>query len=323
VPPDPASSGPIKDVATHLITGFLGVGKTSAILSLLAQKPEHEKWAVLVNEFGHIGIDGAIYASRGVEVEEIPGGCMCCLTGVPLQVAVNRLLKSARPDRLLIETSGLGHPRGVLKTLREEHFKSVLDIRSTICLVNPNHLLDSRYLKHEIYQQQITMSDLLIANKTDLASQQALRHFDDLAVQSPLKLLTAKTRKGEMQVNWLDLRAKARHAGPLAYQFKPGRAHQRAHSSVGSYQSKGWSFSEEIVFSHSRIVRGLAHIEDIERLKAVLITDQGNYIFNRVDERLDQLKTGHLADSRLEIIAANICKKQWDEIGSMLDACKV
>jgi G3E family GTPase len=61
-------------VSTHLLTGFLGVGKTTALLSLLQRKPAHERWAVLVNEFGEIGIDGAILAGGGATVKEIPGG---------------------------------------------------------------------------------------------------------------------------------------------------------------------------------------------------------------------------------------------------------
>ncbi len=61
---------------TNLITGFLGSGKTTSILHLLAQKPADEKWAVLVNEFGEVGIDGALLADSGALLKEIPGGCM-------------------------------------------------------------------------------------------------------------------------------------------------------------------------------------------------------------------------------------------------------
>jgi len=61
---------------TNLITGFLGSGKTTSILHLLANKPANEKWAVLVNEFGEVGIDGALLAESGALLKEIPGGCM-------------------------------------------------------------------------------------------------------------------------------------------------------------------------------------------------------------------------------------------------------
>ncbi len=81
----------IINTPTNLVMGFLGVGKTTAILDLIKQKPKHENWAVLVNEFGKIGIDGAIYVNAGVTVKEIAGGCLCCAVGVPFQISLNRI----------------------------------------------------------------------------------------------------------------------------------------------------------------------------------------------------------------------------------------
>lgn len=86
---------PIVGVPTNIITGFLGVGKTSAILHLMENKPENESWAVLVNEFGEIGIDGSLVSgSKGLDkpqifIREVPGGCMCCAAGLAMQIALN------------------------------------------------------------------------------------------------------------------------------------------------------------------------------------------------------------------------------------------
>ena len=89
-------------VPTNILTGFLGVGKTTTILNLLKNKPEKENWAVLVNEFGEIGIDGALMTDQGALIKEVPGGCMCCTAGVPMSVGITALLRQ-KPDRLLIE----------------------------------------------------------------------------------------------------------------------------------------------------------------------------------------------------------------------------
>ena len=102
---------------TNLIIGFLGSGKTTSILHLLANKDPAEKWAVLVNEFGEVGIDGALLADSGAMVKEIPGGCMCCVNGLPMQVGRNTLLRQGKPDRLLIEPTGLGHQKQILDLL--------------------------------------------------------------------------------------------------------------------------------------------------------------------------------------------------------------
>ncbi|MCW9018042.1 MAG: hypothetical protein OQJ89_13815, partial [Kangiellaceae bacterium] len=112
----------ITAIPTSIITGFLGVGKTTTILNLLKSKPSNERWAVLVNEFGEIGIDGSLFKGQqseenGIFIREVPGGCMCCAASLPMQIALNRLLAYAKPDRLLIEPTGLGHPLEVLDVL--------------------------------------------------------------------------------------------------------------------------------------------------------------------------------------------------------------
>ena len=125
--------------------GLLRVGKTTAILDLLKRKPENEKWAVLVNEFGRVGIDGAILSSQGATVREVPGGCLCCAVGLPFQLAVNRLLAEVKPDRLLIEPTGLGHPKRVLDMLIEGYFRTVLNVQACICMVDLRKLKNSQY----------------------------------------------------------------------------------------------------------------------------------------------------------------------------------
>ena len=151
-----ASNDPILAVPTNIITGFLGVGKTSAILQLLKHKPADQRWAVLVNEFGEIGVDQSLLQGQhgyrdGVFVTEVPGGCMCCAAGLPMRLALNQLLRTARPDRLLIEPTGLGHPREVLQVLMDGYYKHVLTVRHILTLVNARHLSDRRYTDSETF----------------------------------------------------------------------------------------------------------------------------------------------------------------------------
>lgn len=129
---------------TNLITGFLGSGKTTSILHLLANKDPAEKWAVLVNEFGEVGIDGALLANSGALLKEIPGGCMCCVNGLPMQVGLNTLLRQGKPDRLLIEPTGLGHPKQILDLLTAPVYEPWIDLRATLCILDPRLLLDKK-----------------------------------------------------------------------------------------------------------------------------------------------------------------------------------
>lgn len=147
---------------TTLVTGFLGSGKTTTLLHLLSQKPSGEKWAILVNEFGEIGVDGALLADSGATLKEIPGGCMCCVNGLPLQIGLNTLLTRKRPDRLLIEPTGLGHPAQILALLASDTYQNWLTLRATLCLLDARQLSQPRYRDNDNFHDQLAAAGYLI-----------------------------------------------------------------------------------------------------------------------------------------------------------------
>ncbi|MFT5787927.1 MAG: G3E family GTPase [Shewanella sp.] len=170
-----------KIIPTNVITGFLGVGKTSFIKSLLSHKPADEVWAVLVNEFGEVGIDAGLLGreTQQIQIKEVAGGCMCCAAGLPMQVAINQLIAKAKPDRLLIEPTGLGHPQEVLKVLTQAHYQQVLAMKTCITLVDARKLNDSRYTEHEIFNQQLQVADLVLASKADCYDEPLIETLSD------------------------------------------------------------------------------------------------------------------------------------------------
>nr|VUD32727.1 metal chaperone [Raoultella sp. NCTC 9187] len=84
-----------------------------------------------------MGIDGALLADSGALLKEIPGGCMCCVNGLPMQVGLNTLLRQGKPDRLLIEPTGLGHPKQILDILTAAVYEPWIDLRATLCVLDP------------------------------------------------------------------------------------------------------------------------------------------------------------------------------------------
>ena len=131
----------MKKIPVTIITGFLGSGKTTSILQLLKNKPADERWAVLVNEFGEIGIDGAFFESKhtqeqGVYIRQVPGGCMCCTAGISMRKALDGLVKQANPDRVVIEPTGLGHPIEILQTLKNKYYKDIFSVQNVIAIVD-------------------------------------------------------------------------------------------------------------------------------------------------------------------------------------------
>jgi len=306
----------ITQIPTNLIMGFLGVGKTTAILDLLKQKPRNENWAVLVNEFGKIGIDGAIYAAEGVTVKEVAGGCLCCAVGLPFQVSVNRLLKEVRPDRLLIEPTGLGHPKKVLEMLLADSFKEVLQLRASICLVDPEKLKDSRYTTHETFIDQIALSDVLVANKMDLADKQAINMFHQWALNSkPEKELVAQTQQGQLDVSWLDLSRNPKRQAS----FPDSHKLTKFVPIEDLYQSFGRTFSEQSCFDYKQLKDLLSGLK-VERIKGILNTNQGWFIINGVDSNISYVSIAPASSSRIELVVRG---DDFQSISKKLTKCLV
>ncbi|AZF18744.1 GTP-binding protein [Pseudomonas sp. R3-18-08] len=158
----------LQNIPTHVIAGPLGAGKTSLIKHLLAQRPANERWAVLINEFGQIGLDAALLtqADDGIALGEVAGGCLCCVNGAPFQVGLGRLLRKAKPDRLFIEPSGLGHPAQLLKQLGEAPWQGVLAVQPWVLVLNAQALAAGKPLP-QAQQEALAGAGLLVLNKDE------------------------------------------------------------------------------------------------------------------------------------------------------------
>jgi G3E family GTPase len=304
-------------IPTNLILGFLGVGKTTAILDLLKQKPADERWAVLVNEFGEVGIDGAILEVEGAFVREVPGGCMCCVAGLPMQIGLNQLIHRARPDRLLIEPTGLGHPSQILDTLTSEHYHDVLSLGPVLTLVDPRKLEDPRVLENVQFRDQVAAADILVANKTDLCSAEQLASFDRWASElEPAKQHVFHTQQGQLSPAWLDGRTEPRSVStPDAHHHHHARdaapapdieecPWQLVSNQGQEHFSVGWRIHPDRIFDESQLM-ALAGDERIVRLKAVVNTTDGWRVINVVDGALSAFGSEARDMSRIELISAS------------------
>jgi len=331
-------SAKISAIPTTLITGFLGAGKTTAILHLLANKPQSENWAVLVNEFGEIGIDSALLESnvnknkeKEVFIREVPGGCMCCASGVPMQVALNQLISKSKPDRLIIEPTGLGHPKEVVNVLTSGKYQELIKLQSILCLVDARNLNDTRYTTHPSFIQQLNIADIIIGAKADKYSTQdeaKLSHFISENNLSSKELhliqqgnidpqwlvqehnITIKTKPTVgITVPSLDDSAskltsdyKNEHTLSLAQQTKLKQDGFIELNNQGEgYFSKGWIFSNSHTFDHQKLFELISSL-NIARAKGVIITNKGTYSFNKSASEFSTNKIAYSKDSRIELI---------------------
>lgn len=317
---------------TTLVTGFLGSGKTTTLLHLLSQKPSSEKWAILVNEFGEIGVDGALLTDSGATLKEIPGGCMCCVNGLPLQIGLNTLLTRKRPDRLLIEPTGLGHPAQILALLASDTYQNWLTLRATLCLLDARQLSQPRYRDNDNFHDQLAAADIIIANKQETytdADRETLVAWRR-AIANDRDLFTVS--RGQVPVTLLDrarttLRAPAsgaghehQHAAPrsgLAALRLPGNeGWRRALNQGQGYYACGWIFDSQTQFDTLGLLEW-ARLAPVERIKGVLRVSEGTL---RINRQGNDLHTETLPqpprDSRIELIHPQAA--DWNRFQSTL-----
>jgi len=309
----------MKITPVNVITGFLGVGKTSSILSLLQQKPADEEWAILVNEFGEIGVDqglikGQITPRNDVMVFEVPGGCMCCAAGLPMEMALSQIFFLGQPDRLIIEPTGLGHPAEVLGILAADAYADQLELHTTVALVDARSLNDEQHCKHPSFIQQIEIADLVLANKADLSSQQDLERLRVyLNSHCAADVEMHPVEYGSINIALLDGRSgwslsqKTHHHTdpeyvPAADLPMPACGFLRADNAGEGFESVGWRFSPMKIFNRGKVVSFLQSM-DADRIKAVLITDEGAFGYNISGAVFSEIPIDDCMESRIEVIA--------------------
>ena len=178
-------------IPVTIITGFLGAGKTTLIRHLM-QNPQGKRLAVLVNEFGSLGVDGEILKSCADEncpaenIVELANGCICCTVAEDFIPTIEALLAlPKRPDHILIETSGLALPKPLLKAFDWPGIRSLITVDGVITLADAEAVAAGRFaqdvlseavlqVEHdtplgEVFEDQIACADIVLLSKADLA----------------------------------------------------------------------------------------------------------------------------------------------------------
>jgi G3E family GTPase len=149
-----------------IISGFLGAGKTTLIKKLLEEKLYCEKLVIIENEFGEIGIDGNILKNTGIEVKEINSGCICCTLVGDLEKAIVEVITKYKPDRIIIEPSGVGKLSDVIKACDTLKLKELITINILITVVDV--LKYNIYISNfgEFFENQIKSAKTIILSRS-------------------------------------------------------------------------------------------------------------------------------------------------------------
>lgn len=200
-------------IPVTIITGFLGAGKTSLLNRLIRKHPE-KKFAIIENEFGETGIDGALIAAAPDDIFELSNGCICCSLGDDFLFTLENLLgSSSKFNHLLIETTGIADPSSIIDAfVSGESIQTRFRIDSVVCVadaVNMEDLMDDQV---EV-RKQLALADLILLNKTDSVHPDYIKELTlTIAEISPMAKIFATSFANINEINVLDTNSYSREA---------------------------------------------------------------------------------------------------------------
>jgi G3E family GTPase len=155
-------------IPVNIISGFLGSGKTTAIIRLLNQRTANDSWAIIINEFGKVSIDAQTLSHSGLgnsDLFDISGGCICCSAKIYFREDLEKIVASGKYNRIIIEPSGLG---GIEMVSEIVEANPLLRLLPTICLVDILMTQNQKLQRLPIYLTQIRKASIIAFTKCDL-----------------------------------------------------------------------------------------------------------------------------------------------------------
>ena len=261
-------------VPVHIVSGFLGAGKTSAIRAQLEARTG-ERIAIIVNDFGEASLDEvALAEGEPFRITNIPGACVCCTAPEGFVDALGAVLEG-EPERLIIEPTGLARPQDLVDTIRRSRHGGQLALGPVVVLVDPKRVAGPDG-PEAMLAEQVEAADVLVANRTDLCSAEELDRFDTwTAALWPEPLAVHHTTQGRIPTElfeWPDGGGRPR--------AESAEAHGHGHSTEG-FVARSWWWAPDRIFSGERLRAALDAMlrgeggAPLERFKGIYRTREG------------------------------------------------
>lgn len=297
-------------VPVHVLSGFLGTGKTTAVKDLLGRRADRERIAVVVNEFGTLGVDGALLSDcASCILREVPGGCVCCTAMADLEASLEEVSELVAPTRFVLEPTGLARPSELVDLLRGPRWAARFDVRPVITLLDPQQDPAKTYAQSAVFRDQVDTGDILVVNRCDVASEEEILRIEEFArALVPAKLLVVRTSHGVLPDAVWDLERPEAGRAPTLLAASASHAHSHGDFLEG-HEGKGIGYPPERVFDADRLLRALEELRDgkvtrgrVARAKGLFHTTAGWRLLEIAGGRLSTAETSWRRDSRVDVI---------------------
>ncbi len=325
-PPDPGGDR----IPVHVVAGFLGAGKTTAIRAQLDAR-RGERVAVVVNDFGEAGFDQmSLSEGEPFRITNIAGGCVCCTAPEGFVAALAAVLDEA-PDRILIEPTGLARPQDLVDTIRRSPYRDALQVAPVVVLVDP-HQLPSEH-DNPLLREQAEIADVLAASRVDLCTAAELEDFEAWARELwPGPLVKLHIEHGKLPPDafcWPEGEGPHAHRGAASSSHAHTHAGEQGHgapteTSTAGYRAQTWTWPPAAIFSLPRLRDALGRATEgafgapLARFKGIFRTQEGVMQLEVAGGRRHERLTSYRRDSRADAIVAGASDAALASMGAAL-----
>ena len=308
----PLKNGPCDVV---LIAGFLGAGKTTLLRHILQWPGDLSKTAVLVNEFGRVGIDAELLQGFQTPVVELTNGCICCTLQGDLLKAVNEILDGFHPTRLLIEATGVADPYDLLSFLAHSKLEGRLSIPMVLTVLDAD-LWEGREYFGPLFYNQIKAADLLLFNKVDLLPEdQVPKCLEDIReINAACSIIPTHYCQVDPAVLWTP---------GIEHQPEPGfhLPHFHEHGSADEMGYVAFAFEETLPFDRHCFHRFIEELPlKLYRVKGYVLLDDKRFFLNHVGGKTEWRELEQGGPTRLAFVGWKVAE---GEVVEQLKSCLI